>query len=367
MKNVGVIYSDIYAKHDTGNHPESAKRVLNTIKLLKNLQIYGESRKSHFKEINPRKVALNQIAWVHSKNFIQGVESISKRAKKINELLDIDADTVVSGDSFEASLNAVGGNFSAVDAILEDKINRAFVLCRPPGHHSNGENARGFCIFNNIILTAEYLIREKGIKRITIFDFDAHAGNGSEDLLNERGVDGEIQFFSFHQHPETLYPGTCFANEIGIGKQKGRITNLTLAPLSGQKSVEMCMNQIVIPMIEEFKPEFILVSAGYDAHHDDPLTQMGFMDQTYTYFIRELAKLSEKYANGRIQCTLEGGYNLTALGHSIANTINALADDKIIYMEEDNFIESTKNLEFTEKELIPSLKNFLSPYYKCLR
>ncbi len=368
MKDVGIVYHDIYSKHNTGNHPERADRVIETIKQLKQVEIFGDSQKNHFKTIIPNQADTEKIKWNHTSNLIHNIEAISLESKNKNKLLAADGnfgDTIVSPDTYQAALYAVGGNFSSIDAIIENKINRGFVLCRPPGHHANTTNARGFCIFNNIALAAEYLIKEKGIKKIAIVDFDAHAGNGTEDILNSRKDDGEILFFSIHQHPATLYPGTCFIEDIGINHQLGKIVNLTFLPYSGQQCVDMGLNQIILPMLEEFRPEFILISAGYDAHHSDQLTTLGFMNQTYSIIINKLTPIANTYAKGRIQCTLEGGYNLEAISRSIANTINSLADDKTLFQEEYIFPESDKVIEFTESKLIPELKNMLSAYWKC--
>ncbi|WP_371803696.1 histone deacetylase [Candidatus Lokiarchaeum ossiferum] len=366
MKNVGVAYHEFYEKHDTGYHPERAERVIHTKNQLEELDLFGDGHKSHFHTIIPRLAELTEIQWCHSPQLIEKIQQLSTRAQKWDELLFTDGiygDTIISGSSFRAARYAIGGNFQAIDDIMSHKIDRSFILCRPPGHHANNTEARGFCFFNNIILAAEYLIHKWGLKKVAIVDFDAHAGNGSEEILNNRNADGEILFFSIHQHPATLYPGTCFVDEIGEGKQKGKTVNLTVLPYSGQKCIQNLFNQIINPMMEEFKPEFILVSAGYDSHHADTLTAMGLMDQTYSYIIQELAKMSSKFAKNRIQCTLEGGYNLVAIGNSIANTINSLAEDKVLFVEDDNYDESQKGIEFTMNQLIPELQDHLKPFW----
>jgi len=369
MKNVGIVYQDIYAKHDTGPHPECADRVTHTIEQLKENQMYGENRIAHFKNIDPGKASLEQIRWSHSNTLINKVKNAVESTIKRNSHVYIDGDTVASPATYDAALYAAGGNFASIDAIFSGEIDRGFVLCRPPGHHSNRDYARGFCIFNNIALSVEYLIRAKKLNRVAIVDFDAHAGNGTEELFYSGLEQGELLFFSIHQHPHTLYPGTCFVDEIGEGKQKGKIVNITLAPYSGQKSIKLTFDQIILPMLREFKPEFILCSAGFDAHHNDPLTNLGFMDQTYSYIIQELGKISDEFANGRIQCTLEGGYNIKHLGNSITNVINSLADDKTIFKETDEFSIGQKVdiLEFTENKLIPQIKAIFAPYWKVFQ
>ena len=367
MKNVGIVYQDIYAKHDTGAHPECADRVIHTIEQLKEYQMYGDNRIAHFKNIVPIKATLEQIRWSHSNTLIKKVNNAVESTKKRNNNVYIDGDTVASPATYDAALYAAGGNFAAIDAIFSGEIDRAFTICRPPGHHSNRDYARGFCIFNNIALSVEYLIRAKKLNRVAIVDFDAHAGNGTEELFYSGLEQGELLFISIHQHPHTLYPGTCFVDDIGEGKQKGKIVNVTLAPYSGQKSVKLTFDQIITPMLREFKPEFILCSAGFDGHHKDPLTNLGFQDQTYSYIIQELAKISDEFTKGRITCTLEGGYNIKHLGNSITNVINSLADDKTIFKEADEFVAPKGNIvEYTENKLIPQLKAIFSPYWKTI-
>jgi acetoin utilization deacetylase AcuC-like enzyme len=364
MKNVGVVYNSLYAEHDTGNHPECGDRLTTTIEYLKKNQIYGDNRKSYFKDIKSRAATVDEIKWGHSQALIDRVISTVNGTKKKGGRSYLDGDTVVSPVSYDATLHSTGGNFASIDAIFNGEIDRGFVLCRPPGHHSNENNCRGFCIFNNVILAAEYLFRKKGLNRVAIVDFDVHAGNGSEDMIENGMGKGELLFISSHQHPRTLYPGTCFIEDIGEGKQKGKTVNITYSPGSGQKSVELAFNEIISPLLNEFKPEFILVSAGFDAHHDDPLGSLTFTDQTYSYMIKEMAQISEKHANGRMQCTLEGGYDLDAIARSMTNVISTLADDKSIYVEEE-YSEDEKSIEFTEEHLIPEVKKTLAPYWKC--
>ena len=367
MKNVGIVYDEIYSRHDTGNHPECADRVTFTINQFKEYQLYGPDALSHFKAIDPRKATLDQIRWGHKGDLITRVETAVEGTKILYDRRDyLDGDTVVSPASYDAALYATGGNFAAIDAIFRGEIDRAFVLCRPPGHHSNFNACRGFCIFNNVVLAAQYLIREKGMKRIAIVDFDAHAGNGTEDMIESGLEGGDLLFFSMHQHPRTLYPGTCYIEDIGREKQKGKIVNLTFAPYSGQQCVELGFKQIILPMLEEFKPDFILISAGFDAHHEDPLTALGFQDSTYAWMIQQLAAFSEKTAQGRISCTLEGGYNLQAIANSISNVVSTLADDKVLF-KEDFYGEEDTVIEFTEQKLLPDLSKILAPYWSCLK
>jgi acetoin utilization deacetylase AcuC-like enzyme len=368
MKNVGVVYDQIFSQHDTGNgHPERAERVIATVKRLTSLDMYGEGRRTHFEPIEPRKATPEQILWCHKKKLLDLIEKKSEQAKRSNSLhfLDGYGETSVSAATYEATLKSAGGNFAAIDAIFEKKIDRAFVLCRPPGHHTNTSQARGFCGFNSVALASQYLFHEKNLKKVAIVDCDVHAGNGTEEIFNSGVMDGEVLFFSLHQHPRTLYPATCYPEEIGEGAQEGKNVNLTFYPNSGQQSVKHAFNQIISPMLEEFKPEFILISAGFDAHHLDSIANLLYMKQTYSYIFRELCDFADKHANGRVQATLEGGYHLQVLADSISNSIASMAGEKPPFEEADLQEDDPRAWEYCESHLIPLLKNTLAPYWKC--
>jgi acetoin utilization deacetylase AcuC-like enzyme len=371
MKKVGIVYDPIYAKHDTGNyHPECKDRVIKTIKALEQHQMWGKNHDTQFIDILPRQATIDELKWCHSMDLILEVQSAAQSAKDSNSNEFMDGDTPVSGDSFNASLFAAGGNFCAIDAIFEKKVDRAFVICRPPGHHANRDASRGFCLFNNVMLATEYLFKKKNLKKVAILDFDAHAGNGSEDIC-WHGVPGvaadqELLFISTHQDPRTLYPGTCFVKDIGEGKQKGKIVNVPFAPNSGDESMQLALNKIINPLLNEFKPEFILMSAGFDGHKNDPITSLKFTQQGFGKIVESLLPISNQYANGRISITLEGGYNLTAISNSITNVVSVLSEGKILEIEDD-YDETHSTKEYTENELIPEIKETLGPYWKCLK
>jgi acetoin utilization deacetylase AcuC-like enzyme len=369
MKDVGIVYDDIYAQHKTElmfGHPERPDRVTHAIMKLTEYDMYGENRKGNFHEIIPRLATNREIELSHSSHLISDIQQAVDRAAKYQRNILMDGDTPVSGQSYTAALYAVGGNFAAIDAIMDGKINSAFVLCRPPGHHANTGASRGFCLFNNIVLATQYLMREKGLKKIAIIDWDAHAGNGTEEIAYS-GVpnvpdDSELLFFSIHQDPRTLYPGTCFPEDIGDGKQKGKIINITLPPRSGDNCVQLALDQLILPILHEFKPEYILFSAGFDGHYKDQLTNLGYTSQGYGKIIEKVLPLAEEYAKGRMSLTLEGGYNLEAQSNSIANVLSILSGDHMIV--EDDTQENPQCLAYTENKLIPRLKEFLHPYWK---
>ena len=368
MRNVGIVYDQIYREHDTGSgHPERAERVVSAVKRLTSLDMYGEGRRAHFKAVAPRKATPDQILWCHTKKLLDLVERKSAESRRSHSLQYMDGfgETSASAATFEATLKSAGGNFAAIDAIFENKIDRAFVLCRPPGHHTNTSQARGFCGFNSVALASQYLFHEKNLKKVAIVDFDVHAGNGTEEIFNSGVMDGEVLFFSLHQHPRTLYPATCYPEEIGEGDQLGKNVNLTFYPISGQQSVKHAFSRIISPMLEEFKPEFILISAGYDAHHLDSIANLVYMRQTYSYIFQELCAFADTHANGRVQATLEGGYHLQVLADSIANSIASMAGEKSPFAEENLQEDDPRAWEYCESHLIPQLKETLAPYWKC--
>lgn len=373
MKQVGVVYDDIFLLHKTGNHPETPDRLRATLQTLRHLDYFGEGHYSWISPVTPRKATKEEIQWCHSPLLIKLAEERCLEARETTDTLYLDSfnkrygETVASPKSFIAAQFAAGGMFTAIDGIMDAKFQRGFNLCRPPGHHSDHSNARGFCLFNNIALGVNYLHKKYNINKVAIFDFDAHAGNGTEDLYNQGYLPKSTLMMSMHQHPDTLYPGTCYVDEIGHSAHRGKIVNLTLAPTSGHESVQSCFKSVVLPALHEFRPEFIFVSAGYDAHHHDPLTNLSFMEQTYTWMMKKLSSIADQYARSRILCTLEGGYQLTALSNSIANTIGALGDAVAPFTEDSVVEEATNISEYNSNTMLSQLSHVLSPYWKAFK
>ncbi|MHA1340566.1 MAG: histone deacetylase family protein [Promethearchaeota archaeon] len=371
MKKVGIVYDNIYSMHETQSgfysHPECKERVLVTVDKLKEHNFYGPDSDEHFIEIEPVDASYDQIKWVHDQSLINEVEKAVASSSN-HYLSHMDGDTPVSPHTLSAALKAAGGNFSAIDAIMAGKVDRAFVLCRPPGHHANKGYSRGFCIFNNIALAVHYLLREKGIKKVAILDFDVHAGNGTEDIFwTGTGIEGtDLLFISSHQDPHYFYPGECFVDDIGSGSQKGKIANITFTRGCGDKSMQLALDKIVIPMMHEFKPEIILFSAGFDAHSSDPIGGLKFTEKGYYNIIKKIEPIADEYCKGRMIATLEGGYNLQALARSITDVLAAMSGFSIVE-EGEEYEEDARAIEFTENKLIPSLEEILSPYWSCFK
>ena len=228
----------------------------------------------------------------------------------------IDGDTVMSAGSAEAALRAAGAVCAAIDSVMAGEIDNAFCAVRPPGHHAEPGRAMGFCLFNNVAVGALYAREKHGIGRVAVVDFDVHHGNGTQAAFE---ADGDLFYASTHQWP--LYPGTGAAGETGVGN----ICNVPLFAGSGSVEFRRAMSDTVFPALEAFRPDMILVSAGFDAHKDDPLAGLKFRTEDYGWVTARLAEIAAGLCRGRLVSALEGGYDLSALADSVAVHVGALA------------------------------------------
>ena len=302
--STGLIFSERFTHHNTGhNHPERPARVSFVYEFLKKSDIFKE-----LTLISPKPATLKQIKSVHDKYYIERVE---RACLKGEHLLD-SVDTAISAESFRVALLAAGGVIQLTDAVMTERIRNGFALLRPPGHHAERDKALGFCIFNNVAIAAKHLQEKYGLKRILIIDWDVHHGNGTQHTFEE---DPSVLFFSVHQYP--YYPGTGPENEIGRGAGEGFILNVPLKAGSGDSEYRHVFEEILYPKATAFKPEFILISAGFDAHQDDPLAHMNLSDEMYGFFTDIALKIAQASGHERIVSVLEGGYNLNAISRSI--------------------------------------------------
>lgn len=228
----------------------------------------------------------------------------------------IDGDTVMSAGSAEAALRAAGAVCDAIDSVMAGDVDNAFCAVRPPGHHAEPGRAMGFCLFNNVAVGALYARETYGLGRIAAVDFDVHHGNGTQAAFES---DGDLFYASTHQWP--LYPGTGAAGETGVGN----ICNVPLAPGSGSRAFRRAMSETVLPALEAFRPDMILLSAGFDAHNDDPLAGLEFRTEDYGWVTAQLVRIAEGLCGGRMVSALEGGYDLQALAESVVAHVGALA------------------------------------------
>ncbi|MBM9594541.1 histone deacetylase family protein [Roseitranquillus sediminis] len=231
----------------------------------------------------------------------------------------LDADTHLSPGSLGAARRGVGGNVAAVDAVLLGEVHNAFVGCRPPGHHAETETAMGFCLFGNVSIAAKRALDHHGLDRVAIVDFDVHHGNGTQDLMWD---EERVLFVSTHQMP--LYPGTGATHEIGA---QGNILNLPLAPMTGSAEMRRTYEQAVFPALEEFEPQLLLISAGFDAHAQDPLANLNWSTDDFRWLTERLCGVAARHCQGRVVSTLEGGYDLQALAASVAAHVSVLMEN----------------------------------------
>jgi acetoin utilization deacetylase AcuC-like enzyme len=297
-------------------------------------------------EYVPARMATHEeIAMIHSPSYI---ESIAATKGKIQTRLD--PDTVASPKSYEAACMAVGGVLNLADKLMENGVENGFALVRPPGHHAEHSRAMGFCIFNNIAVAARYLTKKHGLKKIIIVDFDLHHGNGTQHSFY---TDYDVMYFSTHQYP--YYPGTGHFDEVGEGEGKGYTVNVPLSYGMDDADYMYVFKNLLMPIADLFKPEAILVSAGFDTHHNDPLGGMGVTEAGYASMTRILMDIAKKHSQGRLLFCLEGGYDINGLTNSVKAVIQEMKGTSIYGTKDlgspcDGVIETVKRVK---KALLP--------------
>ena len=304
----GLITSDTYQNHNTGDgHPEKIDRVTAVIDNFKKL----DNKNLIWKK--PNKFENSFLIKTHTANYIDQVDkSFPKKGYNF-----LDGDTVVSPGSKDASKDAVGSIITAIDGVQKNEFKNAFCAVRPPGHHAEKEKAMGFCIYNNVAVGANYLIEKYKYNKIAIIDFDVHHGNGTQDIFYDNE---KVLFISTHQYP--YYPGS------GSEKEKGDFNNVLNIPLEAGTSAEKYLNayENVLNKVREFKPEFLLFSAGFDAHIDDPLAQLQLSSEDFYKITKRTLEISKSFCNGNVVSILEGGYDLKALQESTKRHVDALIE-----------------------------------------
>jgi acetoin utilization deacetylase AcuC-like enzyme len=295
--------------HDTGaGHPERADRLRAILRALEADEFAGLVR-----EAAPR-ATVEQLSRAHPEEYVRAILSISPAG---GEQVALDPDTILSTGSVEAALRAAGGAVSAVDLVMEGRAQAAFVAVRPPGHHAEPARAMGFCLFNNVAVAARHARARWELSRIAVADFDVHHGNGTQAMFaNDRG----LFFASSHQSP--CYPGTGNAHEHGVANN---IFNVPLPPGAGSREFRLAWHTKLLPALDAFAPELLIVSAGFDAHRADPLAELELETEDYGWITCELAALARRHSGGRLVSLLEGGYDLAALAASAAAHVRALA------------------------------------------
>jgi acetoin utilization deacetylase AcuC-like enzyme len=292
--------------HDPGRyHPESPDRLRAVLEALDAPEFARLERRE------APEASLDDIARVHPRGFVERMLAAVPASGHVG----IDADTVLSPESGRAALRAAGAVVAAVDAVVAGKADNAFCAVRPPGHHAEPLRAMGFCLFNNVAIGALRAREVHGLARVAVIDFDVHHGNGTQACFAE---DASLFYASTHQFP--LYPGTGAASETGVGN----IVNVPLPPMAGSAEFRLGVTREILPALDAFRPEMVLISAGFDAHRSDPLAQLLLDESDYTWITERLLEIARQHAGGRVVATLEGGYDLAALGASAAAHVRVL-------------------------------------------
>nr|BCX01580.1 MAG: histone deacetylase [Bacteroidota bacterium] len=298
------VYHPRYLEHDTGPaHPERPDRLQAIVEELKRRSLW--SRLLH---IEPEPAERKWVETVHPAAYLDRLEAFCRSRGGY-----LDPDTVASPQSFSVALLAAGGVLAACDAVLSGRARNGFCALRPPGHHAEQARAMGFCLLNNVAIGARYLQRRWGLERVAIVDWDVHHGNGTQAIFYE---DPTVLFISLHQHP--LYPGTGLRQERGQGAGEGYTYNIPLPPGSGDADYERAVREEVIPALERFRPEAVLLSAGFDAHRLDPLANQEVTESGFARMAELVRQAADALAGGRLIAVLEGGYHLQALARSVA-------------------------------------------------
>ncbi|MCX7965619.1 MAG: histone deacetylase [Syntrophorhabdaceae bacterium] len=337
----GIIREDIYMEHVMDYyHPESPERLKRIYAMLDG--IGG----SNIKRIPARDATQEEIAYIHDISYIQSIAAT--KGKNIR----LDPDTSTSPKSYEAAIRAVGGLLNLIDATMEGKVDNGFALIRPPGHHAERGRAMGFCLFNNIAIGARYLEKKYNLKRIIIVDFDLHHGNGTQHSFYR---DATVLYFSTHQYP--YYPGTGWIDETGEGEGRGYTVNVPFSYGMDDDDYIYAFKEVLVPISDMYKPEIILVSAGFDAHYNDPLGGMRVTEQGYAMMTKIMLEIAKKHCNGRIIYALEGGYGLDGLTNSVRAVIQELRGTPA-FQEIKQDAPSNEAIKVVER-----LKKTLSPYW----
>ncbi len=349
MSRTAVFYDPLYLEHDTGlGHPERAERLERAMSLLESTSLLEKARL-----LSPRDATVEEIELVHPRPYIESVKRVADSGGGW-----LDPDTHVGTRSYAAALRSAGAALDGLERIFSGEIDNAFCLARPPGHHATATRGMGFCLFNNNAVAARFAMERFGVSRVFILDWDAHHGNGIQDIFYR---DDRVLYVSLHQYPH--YPGTGSYRELGEGRGEGYTVNFPLPARTGEDVYLAAFDRVILPLALRYRPELVLVSAGYDGHFSDPLCSMLLKSTTYAEMASRLKKLAEEVCGGRMLVCLEGGYNLEAVARSIANTVSVLAGEDLRVEDEE---VHGRGLPASDRgmEVVELVQGAVRPYWK---
>lgn len=346
MRKTALIYHEDYLKHYAGDfHPERKERLEAAMEFLREKGVLDKVLL-----MEPEPAREEDLLLVHSKEHVEFIRSLSGSGGGA-----ADADTYVQPGTYEIAKLAAGGEILAGRLVVEGKANNSFAMVRPPGHHASRDKAAGFCYFNNAAVMIRYL-QKQGIGKVFLIDWDAHAGNGTMDIFYK---DPSILNVSVHQNPEFFYPGTGFMEQIGEGEGKGYTVNIPVPEGTGSADYIRILEEFVLPMMESFNPELVVISAGQDSHRDDAISGIRLTENCYGEMTKLLLEKADKLCDGKLVVELEGGYNLEALSRSIYNIILAL-----LGIEPEFEIEG--EVKKPTLEILKSLKETFGEYHPAM-
>jgi len=311
----GFLYDERFLDHDAGaGHPERRERLTSTMAHLRSQEWFEQLHM-----LVPRIADEATIESVHSRQLIERARSACEQELPFLDVMD----TGVSRDSFDVALLAAGGAQELADRVIAADVENAFALCRPPGHHAEHDLALGFCLFNNVAVAARYLQKQHGLEKILILDWDVHHGNGTQHSFED---DPSVLYVSTHQYP--YYPGTGAYSETGVDRGEGATLNCPMPAGAGDEQYRQVFGEKILPKIDAFAPQFVILSAGFDAHVDDPLANISLSTEFFGWMSARMMEVADKHCDGRLISLLEGGYNINKLPLCVDEHLQILAGCK---------------------------------------
>lgn len=313
MKKTGFLHDERYRRHDTGSfHPEVSERMEAVDRGIRDAGLLPD-----LLQIRGCRPDQTFIEAVHEESYIRRFREACLAGRSIFD----SPDNPISPETFDTALLAVGGVLEAARLVLSGRIDNAFCAVRPPGHHAEPNRAMGFCFFNHVAIAARYIQRIWHIRRIGIVDFDVHHGNGTQHIFEK---DPTVFYYSIHQHPSFAYPGSGREFERGVDAGSGFTLNSPVLPGKGDAEYKSCLERDLFPAFDGFQPEVILVSAGFDAHIDDDMSDMRLSTQGFSWMTEQIVRMADRYAKGRLLSVLEGGYSIRRLPELAADHVRIL-------------------------------------------